>query len=60
LKGVIPLSDVAQVAIARHGLATGLALALTTGQFVEVEAMRGRRLRRFAAALDAALESRRR
>ena len=34
---------------ARHGLVTGLAFALTNGAVVEVEAMRGRRLRRFAA-----------
>jgi hypothetical protein len=60
IKGVIRLSEVAQVATARHGLVTGLALALTTGQFVEVEAMRGRRLHRFAHALRAALESHRR
>jgi hypothetical protein len=36
---------------------TGLAVALTTGQFVEVEAMRGRRLRRFATALRETLEA---
>jgi hypothetical protein len=60
VKGVIPLTDVAQVATERHGLVTGLAVALTTGQFVEVEAMRGRRLRRFAAAVHTALETTRR
>ena len=57
VKGVVPLEDVAQVAITRHGLVTGLAVALTTGQFVEVEAMRGRRLRRFAAAVRETLEA---
>jgi hypothetical protein len=60
VKGVVPLTDVAEVATARHGLVTGLAVALTTGQFVEVEAMRGRRLRRFAAELREALEANRR
>ena len=60
VRGVVPLADVAQVATARHGLVTALALALTTGQFVEVEAMRGRRLRRFADALHAALETKQR
>ena len=60
VQGVVPLADVAQVATARHGLVTGLAVALTSGQFVEVEAMRGRRLRRFAAAVHAALETTRR
>jgi hypothetical protein len=60
VKGVVPLGDVAEVATARHGLVTGLAVALTSGQFVEVEALRGRRLRRFAAELREALEARRR
>ena len=56
IKGVVPLASVAEVATARHGLVTGLAVALTTGQFIEVEAMRGRRLRRFANALRDALD----
>lgn len=60
VKGVIHLSEVAQVVTARHGMVTGLALALTSGQFVEVEAMRGRRLHRFAEAVRGALESHRR
>ena len=38
------------VAASRHGLVTGFAFALTNGQIVEVEAMRGRRLRHFADA----------
>ena len=41
------------VATARHGLVTGLAVALKNGQIVEVEAMRGRRLRHLADALQA-------
>jgi hypothetical protein len=60
VKGVVPLTDVAQVATARHGLVTGLAVALSSGQFIEVEAMRGRRLRRFAAELRDALDTKRR
>jgi hypothetical protein len=60
VKGVVPLTDVAEVATARHGLVTGLAVALTSGQFIEVEAMRGRRLRRLAAEIREALEVRRR
>jgi hypothetical protein len=60
VKGVVPLGDVAEVATARHGLVTGLAVALTSGQFVEVEAIRGRRLRRLAAEIRDALEERRR
>ena len=60
VKGVVPLTDVAEVATARHGLVTGLAVALTSGQFIEVEAMRGRQLRRLAAEIREALEVRRR
>ncbi len=60
VKGAVPLTEVAEVATTRHGLVTGLAVALTTGQFVEVEAMRGRRLRRFADALREAVDARRR
>ena len=57
VKGAVPLAEVAEVATVRHGLVTGLAVALTTGQFIEVEAMRGRRLRRFADALREALDA---
>jgi hypothetical protein len=57
VEGVVPLVDVAEVVTTRHGLVTGLAVALTTGQFIEVEAMRGRRLRRFAAAVREAVEA---
>ena len=57
--GRIPLAKIGDVATARHGIVTGLALALTTGEIVEVEAMRGRRLRRLATALREALESNR-
>ena len=60
VKGVLPLTEVAEVATARHGLVTGLAVALSSGQFIEVEAMRGRRLRRFAAELRETLEAKRR
>jgi hypothetical protein len=60
VKGVVPLTEVAEVATARHGLVTGLAVALSSGQYIEVEAMRGRRLRRFAAELREALEAKRR
>ena len=55
--GRIPLARIGDVATARHGIVTGLALALTTGEIVEVEAMRGRRLRRVAVALRETLES---
>jgi hypothetical protein len=60
VKGVLPISDVAEVAVSRHGLVTGVAVALKSGQFIEVEAMRGRRLRRFASELREALDAARR
>ncbi len=56
--GGIPLSRVALVATARHGLVTGMALALTNGLVFEVESMRGRRLRRFADELRRTLAER--
>jgi hypothetical protein len=53
IAGKVPLSQIANVATARHGIVTGLALALKSGAIVEVEAMRGRRLRILAEALEA-------
>ena len=58
IAGKVPLSRVADVATTRHGVVTGLALVLTSGEIVEVEAMRGRRLRRLADALQTQLETR--
>jgi hypothetical protein len=55
--GHVPVARVADVATSRHGMVTGLAVALTSGQYVEVEAMRGRHLRRLADALRAALDT---
>lgn len=57
LVGHVPHSKVAEVATARHGIVTGLALVLHNGQIVEVEALRGRPLRRLASALRAAAAS---
>jgi hypothetical protein len=56
LAGVLELTRIADVAIARHGMVTSLAFALSNGQVAEVEAMRGARLRRFAAHVRAALD----
>jgi hypothetical protein len=56
--GSVPFERVAQVAAVRHGLVTGLALVLTGGVVVEVEAMRGRRLRALARVVDDALARR--
>jgi hypothetical protein len=60
VKGAVPITEVAEVATTRHGLVTGVAVAMKTGQFVEVEAMRGRRLRRFADLLREAVNAGRR
>ncbi len=54
IAGSMPLDKIAEVVVVRAGLVTGCAIALTSGAFVEVEAMRGRRLRAFARALDEA------
>jgi len=51
LTGRVALSDIHEVAVARHGIVTGFAVALKNGAVVEVEAIRGRRLRHLAAAL---------
>jgi hypothetical protein len=56
--GALPLSDISDVAIARHGLVTGLALAITHRGLVQVEAMRGRQLRRFGKILEQAIAER--
>ena len=50
--GKIPLAKVGGVATTRHGMVTGLAFALANGEIVEVEALRGRRLRKLADALQ--------
>ncbi len=47
----IPLAQIHDAAIARHGVVTGLAVAFTSGAIVEVEAIRGRRLRHLAREL---------
>jgi hypothetical protein len=41
----VDLGAVAQIAYTRHGLVTGVAFGFTHGAIVEVEAIRGRRLR---------------
>jgi hypothetical protein len=56
----VPLQRVANVATLRHGLVTGMAIALDSGAIIEFEAMRGRRLRRFAHELLETLAGQRR
>lgn len=53
--GTMPLARVAQVGAVRHGIVTGLAFVVADGTIIEVEAIRGRRLRRLAATIEAAL-----
>jgi hypothetical protein len=51
ITGRVALSDIHDVVAARHGIVTGFAIALKSGAIVEVEAIRGRRLRHLAAAV---------
>jgi hypothetical protein len=51
ISGRVALSDIHDVAVARHGLVTGLAVAFRSGAVVEIEAIRGRRLRHLGAAV---------
>jgi hypothetical protein len=57
LAGEVQLSKVHDVAAVRHGIVTGLAIAFKTGEIVEVEAMRGRRLRQLAERMQALISS---
>jgi hypothetical protein len=49
ITGRVALSEIHEVAAARHGIVTGFAIAFKSGAIVEVEAIRGRRLRHLAA-----------
>jgi hypothetical protein len=51
--GDLDYAKVAQVVAVRHGLVTGVAIAFHFGGIVEVEAVRGRGLRRFADVVTA-------
>jgi hypothetical protein len=48
-------AKIAQVMAVRHGLVTGVAIAFQFGGIVEVEAVRGRGLRRFTEVVTAQL-----
>jgi hypothetical protein len=56
--GAIDLARIGDVACTRHGLVTSVAFALTNGQIIEVEAMRAKRLRRFAGAARSTIGAR--
>jgi hypothetical protein len=51
--GELDYAKVAQVVAVRHGMVTGVALAFHFGGIVEIEAVRGRGLRRFADVVNA-------
>jgi len=48
----IPFDKIHDVAAVRHGMVTGLAVVFTSGAIVEVEAIRGRRLRHLAHTMQ--------
>ena len=48
----VDLDRIAQIAVVRHGLVTSLAFGFTHGAIVEVEAMRGRRLRHLVGVVN--------
>ena len=50
--GAVDLGQLAQIVAVRHGIVTGVAFAFTDGGIVEIEAIRGRQLRRLALVVD--------
>lgn len=50
-----PLPRIAKAITVRHGLVTSAAFALTNGHIVEIESMRGGRLRRFIDTINSRL-----
>ena len=56
--GSLPLSEVAEVAVVRQPFLTGVALAIKLKGIVEIEAVRGRRLRRLARLMQEAITKR--
>jgi hypothetical protein len=53
--GDVPMTRVANAEVYRQGFACVLALAFNDGQYIEIEAIRGRRLRRLRDAIRAQL-----
>jgi hypothetical protein len=51
LTSSMDLSDIVRVSVVRHGLLTGVAFVVQGGTIIEIEALRGRALRRLAAAV---------
>jgi hypothetical protein len=54
----LDLESISQIVASRHGIVTGVAFALYDGTIVEIEAMRGRQLRRFSGTVEAHLSRR--
>jgi hypothetical protein len=54
--GAVELAQLAQIVAVSHGLVTGVAFAFTDGGIVEIEAMRGRPLRRLVQVVEELLE----
>jgi hypothetical protein len=54
----LDLGAISQIVATRHGIVTGVAFALYDGTIVEIEAMRGRQLRRFTDTVEAHLPRR--
>jgi len=50
--GAVDLGQLAQIVAVRHGIVTGVAFAFTDGGIVEIEALRGRQLRRLVLVVD--------
>jgi Bacterial PH domain len=53
--GTVPYDQLAQVEVYRQGLAVSLTFGFRSGEFVEVESMRARRMRRIRDAIRARL-----
>jgi hypothetical protein len=56
----LPIDQIVDVSAVRHGLVTGVAFVFANGSIVEVEALRGRRLRALAREVAAVIADRRR
>jgi hypothetical protein len=53
--GAVELGRLADIVAVSHGLVTGVAFAFTDGAIVEIEAMRGRRLRQLVRVVEGLL-----
>jgi hypothetical protein len=56
--GAVDIGQLAQIVAVSHGLLTGVAFAFKDGGIVEIEAMRGRRLRQLVLVVEGLLARR--